>query len=352
MRTDETGVTDPKAGDTGRKALAAVGVAALALVVLAPAAASWHGLVATGRDVFDLRDGWEYVVPLTLDGAALYAGALSIRAILKGDSAFGARFLTALYALAAAGFNGFHALTTAGGNVPAALFFAGASLSAVVLWDVTLRALRRDQLRAAGLIEKPLPRFRGLRWVVAPRETARAWRLAVVEQIHDPAEALHRARALAAGAPELPHRAIAERVTETPALAEGAANDGGQNDGKADDAGEERRTDRHVRDAAGPVRPGVDRHGRPDGDRGSDRGRGELVLRHGDSGGEEVLHGDLQWLSKADALCAAFDHLGKRKIPAALELLAAHGVTVDRSYAYTVKWTPPAPKLHAVGGEQ
>src|SRR5699024_5682427 len=78
-------------------------MAALGVVVVAPAAASWHGLVAAGRDLFGLAGGWEYVVPLSLDGAARYAAALSIRAILSADSAVGARLLTARYALAASG---------------------------------------------------------------------------------------------------------------------------------------------------------------------------------------------------------------------------------------------------------
>lgn len=44
---------------------------------------------------------------------------------------------------------------------------------------------------------------------------------------------------------------------------------------------------------------------------------------------------------------AAFDELGKRDVPAALGWLTEHGITVDRSYAYTVTW-PSTPALHAV----
>lgn len=217
--------------DSKGRLLKVFSVVALAVVVIAPAAASWHGLVAAGRDLFGLTDGWEYVVPLTLDGAALYSGTLAIRAVLHGDSAFGARALTALYAMAAAGFNGYHALHTPGGQIPAAMFFAGASVSAVVLWDVTLRALRRDQLREMGVIEPPLPRWRLLRWLVAPISTGRAWRLAVIEQISDPSDALKLAAARKAEREAerkaLEHErkvrtAIAERVKETPALATGA----------------------------------------------------------------------------------------------------------------------------------
>ena len=333
--------------NTKGRLLTAVSVAVLAVVVVSPAAASWHGLVGTGRDVLGLRGGWEYLVPLTLDGAALYSGTLAIRAIVGGDSAFGARLLTAIYALAAAGFNGYHAATTASGNTVSAVFFAGASLSAVVLWDVTLRALRRDQMRAAGLIEAPLPRWRLLRWLVAPVETARAWRLAVVEGITDPAEALHITRA--ARTTPLRH-VLAERITDAPTLtASPTDNQGGTTDGRQDDT-----SDRNEGFGTGDVAVVADHRGRGDV-RGADTGR------RGDGGqdGRELVHDrrgsadgvpalDLRGLSsKKAALRAAFDTLGRRDVPAALELLDMQGVTVDRSYAYTVTWTPP---LRAVGG--
>lgn len=281
---------------TKGQALRVVSVVALAVVVLAPAAASWHGLVETGKDVFHLTDGWEYVVPLALDGAALYSGTLAIRAVLSGDSAIGARLLTALYALAAAGFNAYHAQSAPGGNTASALFFAGASLSAVVLWDVTLRALRRDQLREAGLIEAPLPRWRLLRWIVAPGETARAWRLAVVEQINDPAEALRLARSRREGKDPLP--AVAERIADAPALPEGPE-----------------RTDENQADEQDTTAPLFTLPSRT---------------------------------SKKAALVAAFDYLGRKDVPAALELLDQQGIAVDRSYAYTVAWKP---SLRAVGSE-
>lgn len=319
--------------------LAGCSMAALGVVVVAPAAASWHGLVAAGRDLFGLAGGWEYVVPLSLDGAALYAAALSIRAILSADSAVGARLLTALYALAASGFNFVHAKSS-DGNIMSALFFAGASLSAVVLWDVTLRHLRRDQLRTLGAIEAPLPKFRLLRWLVAPVETARAWRLAVVEQLTDPLEALHQSRKTSG-----PLQAHAERLTdpETSALSESASNEGENSNGESIDGTDEGRRRIEGRgDAAGDSGGGVvrDRH------TGAGSGRSENGL--------ELVHGSSQQLyrvrslglqltastSKADALRRAFDTLGSKDVPAALALLSEHGMTVDRSYAYTVTWSP------------
>jgi hypothetical protein len=63
------------------------------------------------------------------------------------------------------------------------LFFAVASVSAAVLWDRTLRQVRRDVLRNRGAVSSPTPRFRLARWVVAPSETAAAWRHAVIEDV-------------------------------------------------------------------------------------------------------------------------------------------------------------------------
>jgi hypothetical protein len=346
--------------ETKRRALAGLSAVALAIVVVAPAAASWHGLVATGRDLFHLTGGWEYLVPLTLDGAALYSGALAIRAILAGDSAFGARLLTALYAVGAASFNAFHARTAAGGNLPSAMFFAAASLSAVVLWDVTLRALRRDQLRDLGAIEAPLPRFRLLRWVVDLPMTARAWRVAVIEQISDPTVALQRARELR-GMDAIPMRtAVAERITTTP--------DVPALDVALDDTREDTNDEQGADDAASEERDGtagealLGRGGAGTADVrdqeprvSSEHGAHDVgLVQRGNLGDRDVpaegfrLTGGVQ--SKADAVRTAFDHIGTRDIPAALALLAEQGVSVDRSYAYTVKWAPKTAELRAITG--
>lgn len=130
----------------------------LVVVVVAPAAASWLGLMEVGREWLDLRGGWEVLVPLVFDAAALYVAALSWRSVLAGDSALVDRLLVWVYAAGSAGLQVWHASATAG--AAAALFFGAASVSSVVLWDRTLRARRRDALRAMGAIELPLPRFR------------------------------------------------------------------------------------------------------------------------------------------------------------------------------------------------
>lgn len=181
--------------------------ALLVVVIGAPAAASWHGLTAAGEQALGLPGAWSALVPLVLDAAAAYAAVLALRDVLSGDAAAGNRALVWAYALFSAGLNAWHADQV--GGLPAALFYALASVSAVILWDRTLRALRRDALRAQGAVQPPTPRFRVARWVVAPGETARAWRVAVIEGITDPADAVQAARARRAGAP-VPVRAWAD----------------------------------------------------------------------------------------------------------------------------------------------
>jgi hypothetical protein len=131
---------------------------------------------------------WAVLVPLVLDAAAAYSAVLALRDVLAGDAAGMNRVLVWAYAFSSAGLNVWHGENTEG--LQAALFYGLASVSAVVLWDRTLRATRRDLLRRRGAVAAPTPRFRFARWLVAPGETGRAWRLAVLEGISDPAEAV------------------------------------------------------------------------------------------------------------------------------------------------------------------
>lgn len=176
--------------ETGRR----WGARLLLLVVIgAPAAASWHGLTAAGEDALGLPGAWSWLVPFVLDAAALYAAVLALRDVLAGDGAAVNRLLVWLYAAGSAALNAWHASATLDTDA-AALFYAAASVSSVVLWDRTLRALRRDTLRERGAVAPPTPRFRAARWIVAPGETRRAWCAAVVEGVSDPKLAVQLAR--------------------------------------------------------------------------------------------------------------------------------------------------------------
>lgn len=181
----------------------------LVVVIGAPAAASWHGLTAAGEQALGLPGVWSALVPLVLDAAAAYAAVLALRDVLAGDAAGMNRLLVWAYAVGSAALNAWYADQV--GGLPAALFYAAASISAVILWDRTLRALRRDHLREQGAVSPPTPRFRLARWMVAPGETAQAWRLAVVEGVTDPVEAVRLARLAGAGVDErlaLPARTV------------------------------------------------------------------------------------------------------------------------------------------------
>ncbi|KPC82922.1 MULTISPECIES: DUF2637 domain-containing protein [Streptomyces] len=153
------------------------------------AALSFHGLVGFGRQNLNLSGGWEYLVPFGLDGAAMFCSVLAVREASHGDAALGSRLLVWTFACAAAWFNWVHAprgIEHAG----APHFFAGMSLSAAVLFDRALKQTRRAALREQGLVPRPLPQIRIVRWLRAPRETFGAWSLMLLEGVRTLDEAV------------------------------------------------------------------------------------------------------------------------------------------------------------------
>jgi hypothetical protein len=157
------------------------------------AALSFHGLVGFGQQNLGLSNGWEYLVPFGLDGAAMFCSVLAVREASHGDAALGSRILVWTFAGAAAWFNWVHAprgIDHAG----APQFFAGMSLSAAVLFDRALKQTRRAALREQGLVPRPLPQIRIVRWLRAPRETYRAWSLMLLEGVRSLDEAVEEVR--------------------------------------------------------------------------------------------------------------------------------------------------------------
>jgi Protein of unknown function (DUF2637) len=157
------------------------------------AALSFHGLVGFGQENLDLTNGWEYLVPFGLDGAAMFCSVLAVREASHGDAALGSRMLVWMFAGAAAWFNWVHAprgIEHAG----APQFFAGMSLSAAVLFDRALKQTRRAALREQGLVPRPLPQIRMVRWLRAPRETYGAWSLMLLEGVRSLDEAVEEVR--------------------------------------------------------------------------------------------------------------------------------------------------------------
>src|SRR5690349_226732 len=157
------------------------------------AALSFHGLVGFGQENLGLSGGWEYLVPFGLDGAAMFCSVLAVREASHGDAAFGSRLLVWLFAGASAWFNWVHAprgLTHAG----APQFFSGMSISAAILFDRALKQTRRAALREQGLVPRPLPQIRVVRWLRAPRETYAAWSLMLLEGVRSLDEAVEEVR--------------------------------------------------------------------------------------------------------------------------------------------------------------
>ncbi|MFJ8851372.1 DUF2637 domain-containing protein [Streptomyces sp. NPDC102437] len=157
------------------------------------AALSFHGLVGFGEQNLGLSGGWEYLVPFGLDGAAMFCSVLAVREASHGDAALGSRLLVWTFAGAAAWFNWVHAprgIDHAG----APHFFAGMSLSAAVLFDRALKQTRRAALREQGLVPRPLPQIRIVRWLRAPRETFGAWSLMLLEGVRTLDEAVDEVR--------------------------------------------------------------------------------------------------------------------------------------------------------------
>src|SRR3954452_12658961 len=157
------------------------------------AALSFHGLVGFGQQNLNLSGGWEYLVPFGLDGAAMFCSVLAVREASHGDAALGSRLLVWLFAGAAAWFNWVHA-PRGFGHDGAPQFFSGMSLSAAVLFDRALKQTRRAALREQGLVPRPLPQIRMVRWLRAPRETFAAWSLMLLEGVRSLDEAVEEVR--------------------------------------------------------------------------------------------------------------------------------------------------------------
>ncbi|WP_441246257.1 DUF2637 domain-containing protein [Kitasatospora sp. McL0602] len=157
------------------------------------AALSFHGLVGFGMENLGLSGGWEYLVPFGLDGAAMFCSVLAVREASHGDAALGSRLLVWVFAVASAWFNWVHA-PRGGGHDGAPQFFSGMSISAAILFDRALKQTRRAALREQGLIPRPLPQIRIVRWIRAPRETFAAWSLMLLENVRSLDEAVDEVR--------------------------------------------------------------------------------------------------------------------------------------------------------------
>jgi len=165
----------------------------LLLVVAAPPmVSSAFNLYALGQDQLALEGHTALLVPLSVDAAGLLCVVLTLRAVAAGRTAGAAR----LGVLAFASFSAWLGWQEARsiGTTAAQVFYPAMPAAATLLLDQVIRHRMRDTADAAGATEAPLPRFRAVRWLVAPRETRRAWSAAVRCGITEPAAALELVR--------------------------------------------------------------------------------------------------------------------------------------------------------------
>jgi hypothetical protein len=221
-----------------------------------------HGLAALG-------------VPVTLDGIAIIASLLALRAELARESSGLYRLTLFAFTAASAAANAWHGATV--GDLGTALYYGGMSLAVTWLFTLALRQVRTTDRRNAGMVTAPLPHFSGWHWARYPGRTYTAWSLAIRNGHETAAAALHAA--------ELAELAKAARAAERADAAELA----------------------RAAKAAAEL-PVIDLDG-------------------------ETLAG----LSARDRLAVAFGALGKVDVPKALAMLAERGVPVDQSHAYQVR---------------
>jgi len=161
---------------------------ALTVASLVPAGLFWvmvlagslHGLVAFGRDVLGWHEGWEYLVPGTLDGVSVTFAFLAFRAVRKQKAPDRCYRVVWGAALASAVVNFAYEYTSSGHNIIAGGYLGLLSLFGMIMFHEFL-----DQFEeGAAYVRRENPKF-GLRWITWPTNTFCA---AVAWRNHPPAE--------------------------------------------------------------------------------------------------------------------------------------------------------------------
>jgi hypothetical protein len=147
----------------------------LLIAAMIPASLFWiavligsgRGLIAFGRDNLHWHDGWEYLVPFTLDGVAIAFALLAFRAVRKEMNPDRAVRIAAAAMIASAGINFLHEV---GGSKLGAGYLAILSLLGMLIFDELLAQFEEG----AEHIKRSNPKF-GLRWLTWPTNTVCAW---------------------------------------------------------------------------------------------------------------------------------------------------------------------------------
>lgn len=151
---------------------------ALLIASLAPTVGFWlavligsaRGLTAFGRDTLRWTDGWEYLVPLTLDGVAVAFGFLAFRAVRRERSPDRAVRVAWGAMLASAAINYGHEAGLPNGSYLGGGYLALMSLFGMLIFDELLAQFEDG----TGEIRRKNPKY-GLRWLTWPTNTACAW---------------------------------------------------------------------------------------------------------------------------------------------------------------------------------
>lgn len=138
---------------------------------LAVVAGSFRGLTAFGRQALHWRDGWDWLVPFTLDGIAVAFGILAFRAINARRSPDRSMRIAWTAMLASSAINFFHEANTTGS------YLGGGYLGVLSLFGMLIfhEFLAQFEDGAEGeWIRRTAPKF-GMRWLTWPSNTACAW---------------------------------------------------------------------------------------------------------------------------------------------------------------------------------
>jgi Protein of unknown function (DUF2637) len=185
----------------------AVALAVVLIGVEAVIAAESFGGLAGFAHLIGIRGAAAYGVPVTLDGVALVAALLALRAELVGESSAMPRAALYVFTAASVAANWWHGAHADG--TPAALYYGGMSLAVTVMFALVLRGLRAEDRRRARLVSDRLPKFSAPLWARYPALAFRAWSLAVLRGYRTPGEAVNAALAAALPAIDLDAAALA-----------------------------------------------------------------------------------------------------------------------------------------------
>lgn len=156
-----------RAKDTALTVASMVPAIAFWAVVLA---GSFRGLVAFGRDTLGWRDGWEYLVPGSLDGVAIAFAFLAFRAVRRQKAPDRCYRVVWVAAVAAATVNFNYEYEASGQNLVAGAYLALLSLFAMFMFHEFLHQFEEG----ATYVRRKKPAF-GWRWFTWPTNTFCAW---------------------------------------------------------------------------------------------------------------------------------------------------------------------------------